>query len=79
MCVCIDCMQHVDSVFMLKLFSFAGEVFDYLVTHGRLKEKEARVKFRQIVSALQYCHQKHVIHRDLKVSDCASKENHTKE
>lgn len=48
----------------------AGEVFDYLVAHGRMKEKEARVKFRQIVSAVQYCHQKHVIHRDLKVCMC---------
>lgn len=26
----------------------SGEVFDYLVAHGRMKEKEARVKFRQV-------------------------------
>lgn len=25
-----------------------GEVFDYLVSHGRMKEKEARAKFRQV-------------------------------
>lgn len=43
------------------------QVFDYLVAHGRMKEKEARAKFRQIVSAVQYLHQKNIIHRDLKV------------
>jgi hypothetical protein len=28
-----------------------------------MKEKEARAKFRQIVSAVQYLHQKRIIHR----------------
>ncbi|EAW93299.1 microtubule affinity regulating kinase 1 [Homo sapiens] len=46
-----------------------GEVFDYLVAHGRMKEKEARAKFRQIVSAVQYCHQKYIVHRDLKAEN----------
>jgi MAP/microtubule affinity-regulating kinase len=45
------------------LFYLGGEVFDYLVMHGRMKEKEARAKFRQIVSAVQYLHQKRIIHR----------------
>uniref|UniRef100_A0A7N4NX13 Microtubule affinity regulating kinase 2 n=1 Tax=Sarcophilus harrisii TaxID=9305 RepID=A0A7N4NX13_SARHA len=47
----------------------SGEVFDYLVAHGRMKEKEARAKFRQIVSAVQYCHQKFIVHRDLKAEN----------
>lgn len=29
-------------------FISLGEVFDYLVAHGRMKEKEARSKFRQV-------------------------------
>ncbi|KTF81045.1 hypothetical protein cypCar_00028926 [Cyprinus carpio] len=46
-----------------------GEVFDYLVSHGRMKEKDARAKFRQIVSAVHYCHQKNIVHRDLKAEN----------
>ncbi|XP_047397855.1 MAP/microtubule affinity-regulating kinase 3 isoform X8 [Sciurus carolinensis] len=50
-------------------YASGGEVFDYLVAHGRMKEKEARAKFRQIVSAVQYCHQKRIVHRDLKAEN----------
>ncbi|ORZ21230.1 hypothetical protein BCR42DRAFT_488337 [Absidia repens] len=33
---------------------------------GSLKEDEARVIFRQVVAAVDYCHRKWVVHRDLK-------------
>jgi len=50
-------------------YANGGEVFDYLVAHGRMKEREARTKFRQIVSAVQYMHQKRIVHRDLKAEN----------
>lgn len=40
---------------VLELVS-GGELFDYLVKKGRLTPKEARKFFRQIISALDFCH-----------------------
>lgn len=37
-----------------------GELFDYLVSQGRLSEPEARKYFQQIIFGLDYCH-RHLI------------------
>jgi hypothetical protein len=34
---------------------------DFIVAHVRLKEKDARRFFRQVVMAIDYCHSLHVI------------------
>lgn len=41
-------------------------MFDYIIERDRLFEKEARVFFRQIISAVAYIHKKGYAHRDLK-------------
>uniref|UniRef100_A0A672G9B7 non-specific serine/threonine protein kinase n=1 Tax=Salarias fasciatus TaxID=181472 RepID=A0A672G9B7_SALFA len=57
------------TLYLIMEYASGGEVFDYLVSHGRMKEVEARAKFRQIVSAVHYCHTKNIVHRDLKAEN----------
>ncbi|KAF9518334.1 hypothetical protein BS47DRAFT_336864 [Hydnum rufescens UP504] len=46
-----------------------GQMLDYIISHGRLRERVARKFARQIGSALEYCHRNSVVHRDLKIEN----------
>uniref|UniRef100_A0A8C5GDC2 MAP/microtubule affinity-regulating kinase 3 n=1 Tax=Gouania willdenowi TaxID=441366 RepID=A0A8C5GDC2_GOUWI len=64
-----EVIETEKTLYLIMEYASGGEVFDYLVAHGRMKEREARAKFRQIVSAVHYCHQRNIVHRDLKAEN----------
>ncbi|KAJ1306225.1 hypothetical protein OPQ81_010932 [Rhizoctonia solani] len=60
-------LQETETEFFLALeYVQGGELFDYIVSRGRLPEPEALFYFKQILYGLDYCHRFNISHRDLK-------------
>ncbi|GIY56586.1 hypothetical protein CDAR_98092 [Caerostris darwini] len=68
-------METERMIYLVTEYASGGEIFDHLVAHGRMSEKEARHKFKQILTAVKYCHERHVVHRDLKAENLLLDEN----
>ena len=50
-------------------FASGGELFDHILAHRYLKEKDAAKLFSQLISGVWYIHQKKIVHRDLKLEN----------
>lgn len=64
-----EVMESENSIYLVTEHAGGGEIFDHLVTHGRMKEEEAARVFSQIISAVDFCHRNGVVHRDLKAEN----------
>ena len=44
-------------------------MLDYVLEKKFLSEKEAKIYFKQIIAAIEYCHRQKIIHRDMKLEN----------
>jgi serine/threonine-protein kinase Chk2 len=65
-------VKHVvntpDAVYIILELMEGGDLFNRIKCCGKLKEREAKLIFYQIVEAVRYLHDSQITHRDLKVS-----------
>ena len=58
-----EMIVHQHHYYMVFEYVSGGQMLDYIISHGRLRERVARKFARQIGSALDYCHKNSVVHR----------------
>lgn len=69
-----EVMASKAKIYFVMEYAKGGELFDK-VAKGRLKEEVAQKYFRQLISAVDFCHSRGVYHRDLKPENLLLDEN----
>eukprot|EP00834_Sanchytrium_tribonematis_P004878 NODE_264_length_11354_cov_1.067170.p3 type:complete len:434 gc:universal NODE_264_length_11354_cov_1.067170:4469-5770(+) len=64
-----EVIETTTHLYLILEYCSGGDIFDYIELNGKLNESESRKFFKQIVSAIEYCHGRHVLHRDLKLEN----------
>ncbi|KAM7208897.1 hypothetical protein V8F20_000775 [Naviculisporaceae sp. PSN 640] len=62
----VDIWENRAEIYMVTEYVPNGDLFGHINANGPLCEKEAVFYFRQMMSALEYCHSFNICHRDLK-------------
>ncbi|XP_004845125.1 NUAK family SNF1-like kinase 1, partial [Heterocephalus glaber] len=70
-----EVFENTDKIVIIMEYASKGELYDYISERRRLSERETRHFFRQIVSAVHYCHKNAVVHRDLKLENILLDDN----
>ncbi|CAL8234398.1 unnamed protein product [Boreogadus saida] len=64
-----EVFENKDKIVIVMEYASRGDLYDYICETQKISEREARHFFRQIVSAVHYCHQNGIVHRDLKLEN----------
>ena len=46
-----------------------AQMLDFIINQGKMKESQAQKFFSQLLSAVSYCHENGIVHRDLKIEN----------
>ena len=71
----IEVLASKTKIFIVLDLVTGGELFDKIVSVGKLAEQEALFYFSQLVDGVEYCHKLGVCHRDLKPENLLLDEN----
>jgi BR serine/threonine kinase len=61
-----DVLETENKLYLVLEHVKGGELFDYIVSKGRLDRHESLRLIAQICMGLEHCHSHHICHRDLK-------------
>ncbi|KAK2915044.1 NUAK family SNF1-like kinase 2 [Channa argus] len=64
-----EVFENKDKIVIVMEYASRGDLYDYISDKRHISDQEARHFFRQIVSAVHYCHQNGIVHRDLKLEN----------
>ncbi|XP_039971134.1 serine-rich adhesin for platelets isoform X4 [Bactrocera tryoni] len=64
-----EVFENREKMVLVMEFAAGGELYDYLSERKVLSEEEARRIFRQVATAVYYCHKHKICHRDLKLEN----------
>ncbi|GMR60947.1 hypothetical protein PMAYCL1PPCAC_31142, partial [Pristionchus mayeri] len=62
-------METDSTIYLVTDLCQGGELFNVIQKRRRLSEGEARKYFCQLLAAVQYCHERGVVHRDIKAEN----------
>ncbi|CAE7825287.1 CPK2 [Symbiodinium sp. CCMP2592] len=65
-----EIFEDSDTLSLVLELCSGGELEGYVEKHGNLKESEAALATKHVMSAVRYLHGKGIIHRDIKAPNC---------
>lgn len=61
-----EIIETKHAIYMIMEYAEGGELFDYIVSKGRLSEREAAFFYYQLIEGIEFLHKHKIAHRDIK-------------